>query len=619
MILDKINCPKDIKNLSTDQLKELCGEIRAYMISCCSTTPGHLGSSLGAVELIVGMHYVFDAPSDKLVFDVSHQAYAHKILTCRREAFRKLRTKDGINGFTKMDESPYDAFGAGHSSTSISAALGLAVAAKMKGGSEKVVALIGDGAMTGGLAFEGLNNAGDSASDLLVILNDNNMSIDDIVGGMHNHLLSVTTAPFYNTMKNKIWSFLGEGKLRKRVQNAVIKVKSGLVQHSGGDFFESMGLRYFGPIDGNDIESVVNALKRIKELKGPRILHAITKKGKGYAPAEEDQTVWHAPGLFDPVSGKRIKIKHDGCRYQDVFGEVLLQLARQDSRVVGITPAMASGCGMNILAKEMPERFFDVGIAEEHAVTFSAGLAAGGMKPFCNIYSSFFQRAMDQAIHDVALQKLPVVICLDRAGLVGEDGATHHGAFDMSMMRCIPNCTICAPRNELELQNLMYSGLNAENGPYIIRYPRGWAEGVEWRGVPFEAIPSGKACKLMEGRKVAVVALGPVANRAFEAFENSEFKPAIWDARFLKPFDNSIADDILSGLYDSVVTIEDGAVTGGLFSQISEIVARSGKGIRVIPIGLPDRFIEQDTQSGQREEFGLSRSKIHEKVLELIK
>lgn len=619
MILEKIDRPADIKALDIPQLKQLCGEIREYMVSCCSKNPGHLGSSLGAVELIVGMHYVFDAPVDKLVFDVSHQAYTHKILTGRREAFKNLRTKGGISGFTKMEESPYDAFGTGHSSTSISAALGLATAAKLKNTGEKVVALIGDGSMTGGLAFEGLNNAGDSLADLLVILNDNNMSIDDNIGGMHEHLLSVTTTPFYNTMKNKIWSFMGDGDLRKKVQNTVIKIKSGLVQHTGGDFFESMGLRYFGPIDGNDIEAVVNALKRLKELKGPRILHTITKKGKGYAPAEEDQTIWHAPGLFDPVTGKRIKVQHDGARYQDVFGEVLLQLARQDSRVVGITPAMASGCGMNLLAKEMPERFFDVGIAEEHAVTFSAGLAAGGMIPFCNIYSSFFQRAMDQAIHDVALQKLPVVICLDRAGLVGEDGATHNGAFDMSMMRCIPNCTICAPRNELELQNMMYSGLHAKNGPYIIRYPRGWAEGVQWRDVPFEQIESGRGVKLMEGEKVAIVALGPSANRAVEAFAESEVKPAVWDARFLKPFDPQIAEDILSGKYKYVVSLEDGAITGGLFSEISEIIAQSGKNIKVVPVGLPDKFVEQDTQSGQRDEYGLSSNKIYEKVLELMK
>ncbi len=412
-ILSSINSPADIKGLSIDQLRQLCQEIRDYMILCCSANPGHLGSSLGAVELIVGLHYVFDAPNDKIIFDVSHQAYAHKILTGRREAFKKNRCEDGISGFTRIEESPYDAFGAGHSSTSISAALGLAKAAEYKDNGSKCVALIGDGSLSGGLAFEGLNNAGDCSTDLLVVVNDNNMSIDHNIGAMHKHLLKLTTDPFYNRVKKKVSTQIGQGLIREKLKCAISSVKNHLVRSSGGDLFEALGFRYFGPIDGNDIAEVVSTLQRIKNLGGPRVLHTITKKGKGYEPAEADATTWHAPGMFDPSTGKRISSAKGAARYQDVFGEVLLELARRNSAVVGITPAMASGCGMNILAKEMPERFFDVGIAEEHAVTFSAGLAAGGMKPFCNIYSSFSQRAYDQIIHDVALQKLPVVLCLD--------------------------------------------------------------------------------------------------------------------------------------------------------------------------------------------------------------
>ena len=457
-LLENVNSPEDIKGLSIDELKALCAEIRSYMIECCATNPGHLGSSLGAVELIVGLHYIYDTPKDKLVFDVGHQAYAHKILTGRREAFRENRKRGGISGFTKRSESIFDAFGAGHSSTSISAALGLAEASKMLGTGEKVVAVIGDGALSGGLAFEGLNNAGISKTDLLVIINDNNISIDKNIGAIHEHLLRLTTDPTYNRIKKHVWDRIGEGRFRKMVQKFIVSTKSSIVISSGGALFESLGFRYFGPIDGNDIAQVTETLSRLKDIKGPRILHTITTKGKGFAPAEEEQTIWHSPGMFDPVTGKRIKpAGHHESRYQDVFGEVLLELARADRRIVGITPAMATGCGMDLLAREMPERFFDVGIAEEHAVTFAAGLAAGGMKPFCNIYSSFSQRAYDQIIHDVALQKLPVVLCLDRSGLVGEDGATHHGAFDIAAYRSIPNAVIAAPRNEIELKQMMYT------------------------------------------------------------------------------------------------------------------------------------------------------------------
>ena len=418
-LLDKIDSPADLRKLNVEELPQLCSEIRSYMVDCCSRNPGHLASSLGTVEMIVASHYVFETPDDKLVFDVGHQAYAHKIITGRREAFQGNRTKDGISGFPNRDESQYDSFGTGHSSTSISAALGLAEAAKMQGQHHKVVAMIGDGALTGGLALEGINNAGASKADLLVLLNDNNQSIDQNKGAVHDYLLSLTTSATYNRLKKQVWDSMGESKARKRLQRFVVSAKSLAVKRSGGDLFEALGFRYFGPVNGNDVVQIIDALRRLKALDGPRVLHCFTVKGKGYAPAEQDPATWHAPGRFNPETGERIRNTHPADRYQDVFGQTLLELARKDSRVVGITPAMAKGCGMCILAKEMPERFFDVGIEEEHAVTFSAGLAAGGMKPFCNIYSAFSQRAYDQIIHDVALQHLPVVLCFDRAGLVG--------------------------------------------------------------------------------------------------------------------------------------------------------------------------------------------------------
>ena len=540
-ILDKVDSPKDIKGLSIGELRELCAEIRSYMIECCSINPGHLGSSLGAVELIVGLHYVYDAPQDKLVFDVGHQAYAHKIITGRREAFRKNRMKDGISGFPKRSESEYDAFGAGHSSTSISAALGFAEAAKQQKLGHKAVALIGDGSLTGGLAFEGLNNAGAAKTDILVILNDNNISIDRNIGAIHEYLLNITTDPRYNKAKKHIWDKLGDGRFRKLIQKMVVGTKSYLVRHSGGDLFEAMGFRYFGPIDGNDIEQVIRTLQKLKELGGPLILHTLTTKGKGYAPAEANQTVWHAPGIFDPETGERIKSEKGESRYQDVFGYVLLELARMNPKVVGITPAMASGCGMNALAREMPDRFYDVGIEEEHAVTFSAGLAAGGMKPFCNIYSSFSQRAYDQIIHDVALQNLPVVICLDRGGIVGEDGATHHGCYDMSIYRTIPGAIIAAPADEIELKNMMYSAMLSGSGPYIIRYPRGYGEGAGWQDSAYEEYMPGKGTMLLDGERIAVVAAGPVVNRAVEAAERLKVDtgsaPAVCNISYVKPID----------------------------------------------------------------------------------
>ena len=612
-ILDKINGPADIKGLGIPELRQLCGEIRSYIIECCSTNPGHLASSLGAVELIVGMHYVFDAPKDKLVFDVGHQAYAHKILTGRREAFRTLRTEGGISGFPKRSESVYDCFGTGHSSTSISAALGFACAARIMGRDEKVVALIGDGAMTGGLAFEGLNNAGIGNADLLVLLNDNNQSIDGNIGAMHEHLLKLSTSESYNSLKESVWTALGEGKFRRFIQRWWRSLKSWAVKKTGGDVFEALGFRYFGPIDGNNIEEVVNALVRIRDLKGPRILHCLTLKGKGYPAAEKDPTTWHAPGRFNPATAERISEEHSRDRYQDVFGEVLCELASKDRRIVGITPAMAHGCGMNRLAAELPEQFFDVGIEEEHAVTFAAGLAAAGMKPFCNIYSSFAQRAYDELIHDAALQNLPVVLCLDRAGLVGEDGGTHQGAFDIAAFRCIPNVIISAPKDECELKNLMYSATLSPTGPYIIRYPRGMGEGSDWKNTEYVEIPTGSEETIMEGSEIAVIASGPAVNRAAEAAADYPGRVGVYNFRFIKPLDENLLSEI-AAKYGHIITVEDGSLKGGLYSAVCEYLMSTGAKTRVEGIGIGDVFVEQARQKVQLENFGISREGIKKKI-----
>ena len=612
-LLDSIQSPADIKGLSLEQLRTLCTELRQYIIECCAINPGHLASSLGAVELIVGMHYVFDAPADQLVFDVGHQAYAHKILTGRREAFRAMRTKDGISGFPNRDESPYDAFSVGHSSTSISAALGLAEAARMQGRREKVVALIGDGAMTGGLAYEGLNNAGASHADLLVILNDNNQSIEGNTGALHKHLLSMTTSVSYNRFKKWIWDRLGENAFRDFLQRWVRGFKSWIVGKPGGHIFESLGFRYFGPIDGNDISEVVKTLRRLHDLPGPRLLHCFTLKGKGYAPAEADPVTWHAPGHFDPATGERIHSPHPYDRYQDVFGEVLCELAEQDSRVVGITPAMAQGCGMSLLASRHPEQFFDVGIEEEHAVTFSAGLAAGGMKPFCNIYSAFSQRAYDQIIHDIALQHLPVVLCFDRAGLVGEDGATHHGAFDLAAYRCIPGTIVSSPRDETELKRLMYTAWKHSTGPFIIRYPRGMGEGSPWREATPEPLPVGKAEMLLEGDDVVILGLGPVVNRALEAAKAWPGRVGVCDVRYLKPLDEDLLRE-LAGRYSCLVTVEDGSLAGGLFGAVSEFLSKEGLQMPLEGIGIPDSFIGQAKQSEQYASCGLDAAGIQKSL-----
>ena len=603
-LLEKIDSPKDLKELDMAQLRQLCDEIRAYIVECCSTNPGHLASSLGAVELTVGVHYVFDTPQDKFVFDVGHQAYAHKIITGRREAFRSLRTEGGISGFPNRDESEYDCFGVGHSSTSISAALGFAEAARLQGLHRKVIALIGDGAMTGGLAFEGLNNAGAGRADMLILLNDNNQSIESNTGAMHEYLLNITTSNSYNRLKDRIWHLLGDGRFRDFIQRWVRSLKSWFVKSTGGDVFESLGIRYFGPIDGNDIAEVVKALRKLRDMDGPRILHCMTVKGKGYGPAEKDPVTWHAPGRFVPETGQRIGTEYDRDRYQDVFGKVLLQLAETDPKVVGITPAMAQGCGMNLLAERRPAQFFDVGIEEEHAVTFSAGLAAGGMKPFCNIYSAFSQRAYDQIIHDVALQRLPVVLCFDRAGLVGEDGATHQGAFDIAAYRSIPGTIVSSPKDETELKQLMYTAYRHDSGPFIIRYPRGMGRGTAWQDVPFAELPVGKAETLLEGDTVAVVSCGPAAYDALRAAEEYAGKVGVYNFRFVKPLDCEALDGI-AARYERIVTVEDGTLLGGLYGAVCEYVLSRGYGIKVEGIGIPDRFISQARQTRQLADCGI--------------
>ena len=613
-ILDTINNPSDLKSLGNDELKQLCSEIRGYMVECCSENPGHLGSSLGAVEIAVALHKVLDTPQDKIIWDVGHQAYAHKIITGRREAFRQNRKRGGISGFPRIDESLYDAFGAGHASNSISAALGMAEAFRLQGLPNKVVAVIGDGALTGGLAFEGLDNAGSLKPDLLVILNDNQISIDKNTSALHNYLLKISTNKRYNSLKKSVWDTLGTRKSRELIQKVVKGAKHiiGKTVEERLSLFDSLGLRYFGPIDGNNVSVLADTLRRIVNLPGPKILHVITVKGKGYAPAEENQTIWHAPGKFDVTTGKRTARKSEIARFQDVFGEVLLNLARERKEIVGITPAMATGCGMTAMAAEFPERTFDVGIAEGHAVTFSAGLAAQGLLPFCNIYSTFSQRAYDNIIHDVALQNLKVIFCFDRAGLVGEDGATHHGAFDLAAYRSIPNLTICAPRNELELKNLMYSATLPEYGPTIIRYPRGCGNGTPWRDVPYSGIEPGKAVLLHEGRGIAILSIGAVGNKVSEAVAKAAadgIDVLHYDMRFLKPVDREAIADACSKA-ERIITVENGVVTGGLHGEVAEYIADNGLGNRLTGLGIPDRFIGQGTPDELYSECGFNTDDI---------
>ncbi len=619
-LLEHINDPSQIRDFDNDQLRQLCEELREYIIACCAENPGHIGASLGAVEIAVAIHKVFDTPNDKVVWDVGHQAYAHKILTGRREAFKQNRKYHGISGFPRRDESPYDAFGTGHSSTSISAALGMAVAAQLEGRKEHVIAVIGDGALTGGLAFEGINNAGSLNADLLVILNDNQIAIDQNTGALHNYLLRVTTDARYNRIKKNIWDRLGAGTVRKWVQRVVKSTKRNLVKQGGDTFslFDALGFRYFGPVDGNDIATMTYMLGRLKDIPGPKLLHVITTKGKGYAPAEEDQTIWHAPGTFDVETGRRTGKKRDVAKFQDVFGTTLLELARTDERIVGITPAMASGCSMTIMQEALPDRVFDVGIAEQHAVTFSAGLAAEGMLPFCNIYSSFSQRAYDNVIHDVALQHLKVILCLDRGGLVGEDGATHHGAFDMAAFRPVPNLTLCAPLNESELRDLMYSATQPAYGATVIRYPRGYGHGAPWRDQPFHYIEPGTAVKLHEGSGVALLSIGAIGMNGAESVARASREKGIevlhYDMRFLKPIDTSALQDACSRCRH-IVTLEDGALSGGLYSAVAEFIAAGGYSCRLTGIGLPDHFIEQGTPAELYAECGMDADSVFQVLL----
>ena len=591
--LTSVDSPADLKRLSVAELEVYCEELRHYIIECCASNPGHLGSSLGAVELTVALHYVYDTPEDRIVWDVGHQAYAHKIITGRREAFLGNRKQGGISGFPRMAESEYDAFGAGHSSVSISAAFGMAKAVEMSGTGEHVVAVIGDGAMTGGLAFEGLNNAGASpATDLLVVLNDNEMSIDKPTGALDSYLVRMSTSKWYNGLKRTLWKGLGViPPLHRLVRKTGNAIKQGLMQNS--NLFESFNFRYFGVIDGHNIAELIRTLRALKDINGPKLLHIKTRKGKGYAPAEANPSVWHAPGKYDVATGERKRSNYPAARYQDVFGQTLLDLARTDDRVVGITPAMPSGCSMNIMMEQMPERCFDVGIAEGHAVTFSAGLAAQGKRPFCNIYSTFMQRAYDNVIHDVALQRLPVVMCLDRGGLVGEDGATHHGAFDLAYFGCVPNLIIAAPRNELMLRNMMFTALNTDS-PSVIRYPRGIGIGVEWENKTFEMVEVGRGEKLREGSDVAILAVGPMANVALKAAEQSTKSVAVYDLRYAKPLDKELILEV-GAKFEHIITIEDGVIRGGVGEAVVALMSKSGPHPHVTNLGIDDRFVEQGT------------------------
>ena len=600
--LYRVNSPEELRRLSLKELRIYADELRRYIIECCAVNPGHLGSSLGTVELTIALHYVYAMPDDRIVWDVGHQAYAHKIITERRDAFPTNRTYGGLSGFPRMAESKYDSFGAGHSSVSISAAFGIAKSLEMSGNSSQVVAVIGDGALTGGLAFEGLNNAGASPkTNLLVILNDNEMSIDEPAGALDRYLVRISTSRWYNNLKSVLWRGLSVvPPVHRFIRKAGNAVKQGLLKNS--NLFESLNFRYFGPIDGHDIETLVSTLTALKAIGGPKLLHIKTKKGKGYATAEANPAVWHAPGRFDVATGERVKSAYVADRYQDVFGTTLLDLAKEDERIVGVTPAMPSGCSMNIMMREMPSRCFDVGIAEGHAVTFSAGLAVGGSRPFCNIYSSFMQRAYDNVIHDVALQNLPVVMCLDRAGIVGEDGATHHGAFDLAYLSCVPNLTIAAPRNEWMLRQMMYTASKAEH-PTVIRYPRGTGEGVEWKNTTFTTIEEGRGEQLREGQDVAIVAIGTMANVAMRAAERSERSVAVYDLRFAKPLDTDMLDDIASR-FDKIITIEDGVIRGGVGESVSAYLARKGCNAKVVNLGIEDRFVEHGKPSELYAECG---------------
>ena len=599
--LSTINSPVDLKKVDRAELKLVCEELRHFIIEQVAKNPGHLGSNLGTVELTVALHYVFNTPYDRIVWDVGHQAYGHKILTGRRDVFHTNRIFGGISGFPKITESEYDAFGVGHASTSISSALGMAVAAKMKGEDRKVVAVIGDGAMTGGLAFEGLNNTSMSNNDMLIILNDNQMAIDPIRGGFTQYLIDITTSRTYNKIRNRLYNFFKSRNLvDEEKKNKLLRINNSLkavLTQREHNIFEGLNIRYFGPVDGHDVDGLVRIFEEIKNFKGPKVLHLITQKGKGYEPAEKSVTEWHAPGKFDPDTGERLVCNNNNSEpplFQDVFGKTLLELAKQNEKIVGITPAMPSGCSMIIMQKRFPERVYDGGIAEGHAVTFSAGLAKDGMTPFCNIYSSFMQRAYDNVIHDVALQKLPVIFCLDRAGIVGADGATHQGQFDLAYMRCIPNLTIAAPRDEMELRNLMYTAQLPNKGAFVIRYPRGKGFNVNWHNT-MEELPVGKGVCLKEGNDLAVLTLGTMANPAEKAINRLENETGLsiahYDARFVKPIDEALLRQICRK-FKKIITIEDGTIIGGFGSAVLEFVSEHKYMVDVTRIGLPDQFVE---------------------------
>lgn len=617
-LLEQINFPSDLKRLRPADLPEISSELRQFIIDIVSSNPGHFGASLGVVELTVALHYVFNTPKDKIIWDVGHQAYGHKILTGRREVFHTNRKYKGISGFPKLKESPHDCFGTGHSSTSISAALGMAVASGLKKEAERqFVAVIGDGSMTGGLAFEGLNNAGIQKSNLLVILNDNNIAIDPNVGALKEYLLDITTSQTYNKLKDELWHLLGKiSKLGPNAREAVQKIEHGLktalLKHS--NLFESLNFRYFGPVDGHDVIYLARILKDLKNIPGPKLLHVRTIKGKGFPQAELNQTIWHAPGKFDKKTGELLKIKSDKPappRYQDVFGHTLLELASKNERIIGITPAMPTGCSLNIMMEKMPDRTFDVGIAEQHAVTFSAGLAVKGMVPFCNIYSSFIQRAYDQVIHDVALQNLNVVFCLDRGGLVGDDGATHHGFFDLAFMRCIPNMTVSAPMNEEELRNLMYTAQLKDKGPFVIRYPRGTGIMADWRK-PFCEIKVGTGRELRNGTDLAILSIGHPGNAAASAcarLHKENISAAHFDMRFIKPLDEDMLHRVFKK-HKKVITVEDGILTGGFGSAILEFTSANDYRSRILRLGIPDKFTDQGTLQELHAECGIDEAGI---------
>lgn len=626
-ILKHIDSPSDLRNLKVEQLEQVCSELRQYILDVLAENPGHLGSSLGTVELTVALHYVFNTPDDRIVWDVGHQAYGHKILTGRRDRFPTLRKLHGISGFPLPSESEYDAFIAGHASTSISAALGMSVAAELKGETEKqVVAVIGDGSMTGGLAFEGLNNASANRNNVLIILNDNNMAIDQNVGGLSQYLVDITTSRAYNRVRHDVYTQLRKLNLiNDKRRDGILRVNNSLKaliteQHN---LFEGFNIRYFGPIDGHDVNYLVKILNDIKDFKGPKILHIRTKKGKGYKPAEDSATVWHAPGKFNIETGKREVVKTDMLPplFQDVFGHTLVELAKLDERIVGVTPAMPTGCSMSFLMKEMPHRAFDVGIAEGHAMTFSAGMARENLIPFCNIYSSFMQRAYDQIIHDVAMQKLHVVMCLDRGGLVGEDGATHNGVFDLAYLRCIPNLTIAAPMNEHQLRDLMYTAYKDQDGPFAIRYPRGRGVMVDWQN-EMQSMPIGKGRLVSEGTSdVAVLSIGAIGNQVVEAVkkaENCGVSASHYDMIFVKPLDEELLH-LIGKKYKRIITVENGVIQGGFGSAVLEFMADHGYTLQVKRMGIPDQFIEHGTVNEQLALCHLSIDAIAEEICSSLK